>query len=173
MYCRNCGKQLPPQAKICPGCGVPPPKGERFCNSCGTEVSPLQEKCMKCGALMGQTPKAKSKTKAILLAVFLSIWTWLYTYKKSARKFWSGVVLWLPSFFIIILGPIPVHQLEYNAVGEYVGSSGPRFPDAVIVAAIFVYLGLWILAIIDVILKKEEWYWSYNWTAPPKLDKKE
>ncbi|HKS42646.1 MAG TPA: zinc ribbon domain-containing protein [Blastocatellia bacterium] len=30
----------------------------------------------------------KDKTAAILLAVFLGFWTWLYTYKKDAWKFW-------------------------------------------------------------------------------------
>lgn len=35
----------------------------------------------------------KSKTPAILLAVFLGLWTWLYTYKVDAWKFWLNLVV--------------------------------------------------------------------------------
>ena len=94
MYCRNFGKQLSPQSEICMGCGVRPPKGDRFCNSCGVEVSPLAEMCVKCGAKLGKTEQIaktkqspKSKTTAVLLAVFLSFWTWLYTYNRNSWKF--------------------------------------------------------------------------------------
>lgn len=35
----------------------------------------------------------KSKTTAILLAVFLTFWTWVYTYKTDAWKFWMNLAL--------------------------------------------------------------------------------
>lgn len=35
----------------------------------------------------------KSKTTAQILAVFLSQWTWLYTYREDYDKFWIGTVL--------------------------------------------------------------------------------
>ena len=35
----------------------------------------------------------KSKTTAVLLAVFFAYWTWLYTYKTDAWKFWLNIVL--------------------------------------------------------------------------------
>lgn len=35
----------------------------------------------------------KSKTPAILLAVFLGFWTWVYTYKVDAWKFWVNLGL--------------------------------------------------------------------------------
>ena len=40
--------------------------------------------------LAPQTPK--SKTTAILLAVFLTFWTWVYTYKVDSWKFWLNLV---------------------------------------------------------------------------------
>ena len=47
--------------------------------------------------LIAQTPLqpvvVKSKTTAILLAVFLTFWTWLYTYKVDSWKFWLNLVL--------------------------------------------------------------------------------
>ncbi len=52
------------------------------------------------------TMPPKDKTAAVLLAVFLSFWTWLYTYRKDAWKFWVGlgvtlglIVLILPTLF--------------------------------------------------------------------------
>lgn len=35
----------------------------------------------------------KQKTTAVLLAVFLTFWTWVYTYKVDAWKFWLNLVL--------------------------------------------------------------------------------
>tara|TARA_Y100000310_G_C20323651_1_gene641945 strand:+ start:288 stop:524 length:237 start_codon:yes stop_codon:yes gene_type:complete len=53
----------------------------------------------------------KDKAIAILLAVFLGFWTWIYTYKDDAWKFWlsigitvtiSWVFLFLPNLVIHI-----------------------------------------------------------------------
>ena len=165
MYCRNCGKQLSTHAEICAGCGVRLPKGERFCNSCGTEVSPLVEICVKCGARLNKAPHPKSKTTAVLLAVFLGFWAWLYTYKRNTWKFWGGLVLWLPSFVIFNLGVIPHNAIEYNSNGDYIGSGGVRFSNGIMYSVILILLVLWIWAIVDTALKRDEWYWSYNWTT--------
>ncbi len=40
----------------------------------------------------------KDKTVAILLAIFLGGWTWLYTYKKDSWKFWLSFALNLTLF---------------------------------------------------------------------------
>lgn len=70
FYCTNCGKYLDKNAAVCPHCGV----------------------VIKGGAL--DKPKvSKDKTAAILLAVFLGFWTWLYTYKKDSWKFWLNLAL--------------------------------------------------------------------------------
>jgi hypothetical protein len=37
--------------------------------------------------------RRKSKTTAVLLAIFLGFWTWLYLYKKSVVKFWVNLSL--------------------------------------------------------------------------------
>jgi ribosomal protein L37AE/L43A len=51
--------------------------------------------------------KSKNKTVAILLALFLCFWTWCYSYKKDAWKFWLNLSLsiismgfWLPVAWI-------------------------------------------------------------------------
>lgn len=73
MYCRNCGKEVIPQALICTSCGAPPLKGNKFCQNCGTETNPMAEICLKCGVRLsvGAMPGAKSKMAAGLLGIFL------------------------------------------------------------------------------------------------------
>jgi hypothetical protein len=45
----------------------------------------------------------KSKTAAILLAVFLGIWTFCYTYKYDATKFWLSLLANLLLWWTIIV----------------------------------------------------------------------
>ncbi len=47
----------------------------------------------------------RSKTTAVILAVFLCFWTWAYTYKYDAWKFWLNLILsftiiWIPFAWI-------------------------------------------------------------------------
>ena len=165
-YCRNCGKKLLPTAEICEFCGVKPQKGQHFCSSCGVEVLPLAEKCIICGALFGKPPTPKAKTVAVLLAVFLSYWTWVYTYRKNTWKFWLGLLVGLPAFVIFNIGVIPHNSVEYDANGNYLGWGGLRFSNNILIPALLVIFAVWIWAVIDVCLKKQDWYLTYNWTVP-------
>ena len=78
-------------------------------------------------------PEPKDKSVAVLLAVFLGCWTWVYTYKKDAWKFWLCLGLNLTVFnplwtvFILLLPNI----------------------------------GLWIWSIIDTATKPDEFYRNY------------
>jgi hypothetical protein len=121
--------------------------------------------------VFGKPPSPKSKTTAVLLAVFLGCWTWLYTYKKNSWKFWLGLVLGMPSFIIFNLGIIPRNAVQYDANGNYLGLGGYRFSNEIMVPVILILLVLWIWAIVDVCLTRQEWYLTYNWTAPPRLNK--
>jgi len=63
-----------------------------FCKGCGTGLVATAITCPQCGTpVRSQNPKSKST--AVLLAVFLSFWTWCYTYKRDAWKFWLNLVL--------------------------------------------------------------------------------
>jgi len=75
MYCRNCGKEVAPQAVVCVSCGLPPATGRKFCQNCGAESNPAAEVCIKCGVRLlqgaaGQQTQ-KSKIAAGLLGIFL------------------------------------------------------------------------------------------------------
>lgn len=79
MFCRNCGKEVAPQAVICVSCGVPPRNGVNFCFNCGGQTNAVAEFCTKCGVALGRPataaavapPGAKSKLAAGLLGIFL------------------------------------------------------------------------------------------------------
>jgi hypothetical protein len=106
---------------------------------------------------------------AVLLAVFLGFWTWVYTYRKNTRKFWVGLVFGLPAFVIFNIGVIPHNSVEYDTSGNYLGWGGFLFSNNILVPSLLVILGLWIWAITDVCLKRQEWYLTYNWTVPQNL----
>jgi len=73
MFCRNCGKEVNPQAAVCISCGSYPVNGIKFCQYCGAETGPQQEICVKCGVRLAKPimPNAKSKLVAGLLGIFL------------------------------------------------------------------------------------------------------
>ena len=146
MYCRNCGKELIGTPDYCMGCGARPAAGRSFCPNCANPTTPLSEICVKCGKQLTppveQTPvavlqkPAKTRTNAILLAVFLHFWTWVYTYRRDGWKFWVGSGSWV--FMILILSA---------GVGGY---------------AWFIALAIWLWAIVDTALKTDDWYCNYK-----------
>jgi hypothetical protein len=74
---------------------------------------------------------AKSRSAAVLLAVFLSFWSFLYTYRTSAWKFWTGLGLCVGSFILALI---------------IVGAT--RSPAGSTVFYL-IALGIWIWAIVD------------------------
>jgi len=113
MYCRNCGRELTGTPDYCPHCGA------------------------KVHENVTETRGGKSKTASILLAVFLAFWTWLYTYRKDAWKFWVGLAV---AIVTAILTAVTL---------------GMSLPFSWIFG-----LGVWIWAIADTASKKDEWYRS-------------
>ncbi len=107
QYCVTCGNGLVATAAICPRCGTPVPGAK-----------PVQ---------VG----AKSRSAAVLLAVFLSFWSFLYTYSISAWKFWLG--LGLSVLPLIIVWTVTAAN----------GSPG------IAVVSYLISLGVWIWAIVD------------------------
>jgi hypothetical protein len=90
-------------------------------------------------ALGHAPPPPKSKTIAVLLAVFSGPWTWCYTFERDAWKLWvnlglTGVTIGL-SVFIIWIGVI------YTVVA-------------------------WVWAIIDVSIKPQDFYREFPYSSP-------
>ena len=73
MFCRNCGKQVHPQAAACLSCGLAPLNGTGFCQNCGAPTQAESLICTKCAVNLAFKAKegARSKMAAGLLGVFL------------------------------------------------------------------------------------------------------
>jgi zinc-ribbon domain len=102
---------------------------QRFCQACGNPLVQTAATCPQCGTPAGAP---RSKGVAILLAVFLGGWTWLYTYKRDAKKFWIG-------FGMAVVGAIL----------------------AIIFIGYLFFLAIWIWAIVDTAGKSDSWYATY------------
>ncbi len=108
-----------------------------------------------------QPVPSKDKTIAIVLAVFLSFWTWLYTYKKSKKKFWIALII-VGSIVVITIFGVVVEFFIIRA--ENTETTSTIFA---LISLIQIFLGIaWILslpaiyiwAIIDAATKPEAWY---------------
>lgn len=122
MFCSGCGAALEPGAGACGSCGklvstggappaqplatvpAPPPPASTpplppstFCKGCGTGLVVTAVTCPQCGTPT-RSDQPKDKTVAVLLAVFLGFWTWVYTYKRDAWKFWLNLGLGVITF---------------------------------------------------------------------------
>ncbi|MGA1795647.1 MAG: NINE protein [bacterium] len=96
MYCRNCGKEVHPQAVACPSCGVPPHLEKKFCQNCGAETQANQLLCTKCGVALagGMAAGEKSKVAAGLLGIFLG-WIGIHKFYLGYNK--EGLIMLLVS----------------------------------------------------------------------------
>jgi hypothetical protein len=127
MFCKNCGKEVDANAE--------------FCGNCGTRVSEAASQPVSQPA--GQTAPAaqpvsaggKKKGVALVLAIFFSFFTWLYTFKRDSKKFFIGLGAWI---LVIIL--------SFVGVGFFLG---------------ILMFAIWIWGIVDVTRKNDEWYRSF------------
>jgi len=75
--------------------GIEKKPDEYFCRNCGNVVNKEVVICPKCGVQLKELEvskvQVKDKTVAILLAVFLGFWVWIYTWEKDQWKFWTGL----------------------------------------------------------------------------------
>lgn len=78
----------------------------RFCTGCGTALVATAAICPSCGTPAQSQAinyvTGKSKTTAVLLAVFLGFWSWLYTFKVDKAKFFIGLGLQVLNYFFLI-----------------------------------------------------------------------
>ncbi|MGN0182227.1 MAG: NINE protein [Candidatus Ornithomonoglobus sp.] len=73
MFCKNCGKEIDPNAAVCINCGVKVGDGVNFCQNCGANTIPNAMVCTKCGVQLSTAVKGEQKSKltAGLLGIFL------------------------------------------------------------------------------------------------------
>jgi hypothetical protein len=91
-YCTACGKPIIETAVVCSNCGSPT----------GNFVPRSAQGAPSLIISPEMNPGAKSKTTAVLLAVFLGFWSYLYTFKADAKLFWISIVA-PPAFVLLFL----------------------------------------------------------------------
>lgn len=133
--------------------------GNKFCSACGNELLSTAVICPKCGSPTSlyspsTSQPGKSKTTAVVLAVFLGIWSWLYTYKKNAHKFWITFPI-LAVLFVTLLG-FAVLASSYPSDAER------AIRLTVATAWQFLVLGFWLWAILDNATKPQRFYRNYG-----------
>jgi hypothetical protein len=126
---------------FCPECGQAIKRNAVICVNCGIQVKALKKE----GEIIVDNPykevpstteaHAKNKTSAIILAIFVGFFAWLYTYKKSAWKFW------------LALGITIVFTIIYYTI----------FPIPLIIVGIGIFL--WV--IIDTAIKPNSFFTNY------------
>lgn len=67
----------------------------KFCSACGNGLVETAVVCPSCGSpvVVLKVQASKKKSVAVVLAVFLGYWSWLYTPKKNLAKFFIALVL--------------------------------------------------------------------------------
>ena len=50
----------------------------------------------------------KDKELAVILAVFLSFWTWAYSYNRDGTKFWIGLIVSFIGIFMLMLPTLAI-----------------------------------------------------------------
>lgn len=141
---------------FCWSCGEPIKREAVICVHCGVQVRPLMPQRGHRGSQSPSSPpfstslpaSPKTKTAAVLLAVFLSYWTWLYTLQRDKVKFIVGVVL---SVFVLFVR-FGVDMYEHTPL-RALWYLLPLFGLA--------NIGLWIWSIIEASVRSRDWYESY------------
>jgi hypothetical protein len=140
------GRWYPPETVVGdrppPPLAIPPmPSAGRYCTTCGNGLVATAAICPRCGTPVAGSSFAhsaqggKSRSTAVILAVFFSFWSFLYTYSVSARKFWVGFgISFLAVVFVII-----ARDVLSNNTTSYTGE-----PLVVVLG-----VGVWIWSIID------------------------
>ena len=132
-FCTACGNSLIETAVICPKCGSPTSKFNQSTQTASQGVA-------YSGA---DNPQARSKTAAVLLAVFVGVWSFLYTFRSDAAAFWLGLAAPLVATLLAIL------------------ISGGRLVGWQIIFAIFVSALVSVLAIVRQATRSSEWFARY------------
>ena len=137
---------------FCPECGKPIKRNAVICEHCGVQIKELVSQSKEVPAVTH-----KSKTTAVVLAVFFSYWSWLYTYRRSRIKFWivlSIAMIWYFVYFVIIIDTMSF--LTEHSINYYLTNWGNWS-----FLASFYFIGVWLWAIVDNAIKPNSFYKNY------------
>jgi hypothetical protein len=123
----------------------------------------------------------KNKNIAVVLVIFFSFWSWLYTYRKNLVKFWItlslNIIAVITIFItgIIFIGIITEGHPEYieylrgfetlfHSDSANISAASYRTFSIIILALVLISIfeiGIWIWAIVDNAMKPKAFYALY------------
>jgi hypothetical protein len=133
-FCSQCGNALVETAVICPKCGSPT---SRF-----NQMNTVGPRNTYNPGVAIEAPRVKST--AVVLAVFLGTWTFLYTYRKDAVVFW--VSLGFQTFFFLAILFLAILASRASGASAAFG---------------FIAFIFWLLAVITTATRPSDWYLRY------------
>jgi hypothetical protein len=138
-------------------------KIEKYCSACGNGLIATAAICPKCGSpvgrgvLSGVGSAPKSKTVAVLLAVFLGFWTYLYTYREDKIKFWTWLPIVASTYFLSVVFPVMAVLSSYTSNYEIYTALDLIF-SIVWFVAVFVS---WLVALITTVKRTQDFFTNY------------
>ena len=94
---------------FCPECGEPIKRNAVVCPHCGIQVKELETK---------STVSVKSKSVAVVLAIFFSFFSWMYTYGRNRLKFWICLIVTVIMILVRLSNDYP--EAIYIAISGYI-----------------------------------------------------
>ena len=167
-----------PTSKFCQSCGTQLAAGTAFCANCGSPAGSIPAPAAPAAAPASpqQQPQAygqigKSKTTAVVLAVFLGFWSWLYTFQVNKVKFFIGLGAGVVSSIIQISTAIVnadsnewyqacINDVIYGTMTlDQCVQYQPDYTASFI--ASFISFGVWLWPLIDNARKPASFYQAY------------
>lgn len=141
----------------------------KFCSACGNALIETAVICPKCGSPTTMyspqsSPQGKSKTTAVVLSVFLGTWSWLYTYKVNAHKFWitfSLAIVLFVTLAVVVYQAYSATTYESLAYFEALGDILNSVLQIMIAA-------FWLWSLLDNATKPQSFYLSYGKPTQPQ-----
>lgn len=134
-------------------------KNDKFCPACGNGLIASAVVCPKCGSPVTgvATNGSREKSIAIIMAVFLSSWSYLYTYKYDAKKFWISTIAGTAPFLVAVAA-FTVYELSYDFdVYTAANALGTLFS----LVWFFASLAIYIVAIVVQATREDRLYKNY------------
>jgi ribosomal protein S27AE len=134
-------------------------KSDKFCPACGNGLIVTAVICPKCGSPVAgvATKGSREKSIAVIMAVFLSSWAYLYTYKYDAKKFWISTIAGTAPFIISVIA-FTVYEISYD---EDVYIPAEAIGTLFSVVWFFAALAIWITAIVVTATRDDSQYKNY------------
>jgi ribosomal protein S27AE len=134
-------------------------KSDKFCPACGNGLIVTAVICPKCGSPVAgvATKGSREKSIAVIMAVFLSSWAYLYTYKYDAKKFWISTIAGTAPLIISVIA-FTVYEISYD---EDVYVPAEAIGTLFSVVWFFAALAIWITAIVVTATRDDSQYKNY------------